>query len=142
MQTEGGSASGSAGGCQAGGGSGGSASTGGGGWVLPLLVWLLLRRRDLRRGRGDGLLPVLLLLVLSTGPALATDYSVGLGPIQLGVGDFTEDGVDDLVTANATASSFTVLLNNGLGGCSSSSTLLGVTNPVCVATGRLRKNVD
>src|SRR5215510_3130867 len=44
-----------------------------------------------------------------------TDFTTGLGPIKVAVGDFNGDGKNDLVTANETDNNVSILLGTGIG---------------------------
>jgi VCBS repeat protein len=46
----------------------------------------------------------------------ATSYSVGTTPVALSIGDFDEDGTDDVVTANAGSHDLTISFGDGAGG--------------------------
>jgi len=56
-------------------------------------------------GNGDG----------TFTPALNSPVTVGRGPLSITVGDFTDDGIPDLATANAVDNTVTILLGNGNG---------------------------
>src|ERR1700691_4705052 len=43
------------------------------------------------------------------------DFATGVGPVAVAVGDFNGDGVTDVVTANSTANTVSVLLGHGDG---------------------------
>ena len=49
-------------------------------------------------------------------PAAGDPFPVGTNPYNLGVGDFNNDGIQDLAVANAGSNSVTVLLGDGAGG--------------------------
>lgn len=51
----------------------------------------------------------------SFSPASGSPFAVGAGPIGVVVGDFNNDGIPDLATANYTAETVTVLIGNGFG---------------------------
>src|SRR5271155_2204771 len=44
------------------------------------------------------------------------DFATGVGPVAVAVGDFNSDGLTDVVTANSSARSVSVLLGHGNGG--------------------------
>ncbi len=50
--------------------------------------------------------------------AAGSPFTVGTYPVSLAVGDFNEDGIQDLAIANNTSNDVTVLLGNGSGGFS------------------------
>lgn len=78
-------------------------------------------------GNGDG----------TFAQASGSPFSVGSHPQQpffITVGDFNNDGIQDLVTANAAGNSVTVLLGNGSGGFTSASFAVGHT-PESIAVG-------
>jgi hypothetical protein len=52
---------------------------------------------------------------LASGLSTATAYAAGAGPEDVVTGDFNGDGKRDLVTANSTANTISVLLGNGDG---------------------------
>ena len=52
---------------------------------------------------------------LASGLSTATAYATGMGPEAVVTGDFNGDGKIDLVTANSTANTISVLLGNGDG---------------------------
>ena len=51
----------------------------------------------------------------ANGFATAATYSTGAAPVSIAAGDFNLDGKTDLVTANSTANTISVLLGNGDG---------------------------
>ncbi len=51
----------------------------------------------------------------ASGLMTATSYATGIGPLAVASGDFNGDGKIDLVTANGTANTVSVLLGNGDG---------------------------
>ena len=65
----------------------------------------------------------------------ATDYATGLGPVGIAAADFNGDGVTDLVTANFTANTVSVLLGNGDGTFGVNVDYPTGTGAVAVATG-------
>ena len=72
---------------------------------------------------------------LASGRSAAAAPSAGAGPHAVATGDFNGDGKTDLVTANSTANTATVLLGNGDGTfCAKVDYSVG-TQPVSVAVG-------
>jgi len=67
-------------------------------------------------------------------------YSVGFGPASIAVGDLNGDGFSDLVTANATGKSLSVLLNSGNGVFASASSLSMTSSPQDVAVGDFNRD--
>lgn len=64
-----------------------------------------------------------------------TNLSVGPGPFAVAVGDFNGDGEVDLVTANHTISSLSILLGNGAGGFSAATNIYMDNAPYSVTVG-------
>jgi uncharacterized protein (TIGR03437 family) len=69
------------------------------------------------------------------GPAAASPFMVGASPQSVTAGDFNGDGAPDLVTANSSDNTVTVLLGDGAGGFrpASGSPFPAGMNPVSVA---------
>jgi uncharacterized protein (TIGR03437 family) len=69
---------------------------------------------------GRILLPLVTILQAAANaqftPAAASPFSAGAGPSSVAVGDFNEDGIQDLAIANFGGNNVTVLLGNGTGG--------------------------
>jgi hypothetical protein len=63
------------------------------------------------------------------------DYPTGQGPIGIASGDFNGDGAADLATANFTANTVSVLLNNGDGTFATNVDYPTGKGPIAVATG-------
>ncbi len=64
---------------------------------------------------GSGALSLTVSAGLASGLSTATAYATGAGPQAVVTGDFNGDGKTDLVTANSTANTISVLLGNGDG---------------------------
>ncbi len=64
---------------------------------------------------GSGALSLTVSAGLASGLSTATAYATGAGPEAVVTGDFNGDGKTDLVTANSTANTISVLLGNGDG---------------------------
>jgi ankyrin repeat protein len=61
------------------------------------------------------LAPVALAQRVSFKPASGSPVRVGSGPVSVAVGDFNEDGINDMVVANANDNTISVFLGNGDG---------------------------
>jgi hypothetical protein len=67
--------------------------------------------------------------------APGSPFAVGPGPRSVAVGDFNQDGIQDLVTANLTNDTLTVLLGDGSGGFGAPLSIVVGTSPTSVAVG-------
>lgn len=72
-------------------------------------------------------------------PASGSPITVGSGARSIAVGKFNNDSNQDLVVANSTANTLSILTGDGLGGFSAS-TITGFTNPYAVAVGDFNKD--
>jgi len=63
------------------------------------------------------------------------DFDTGKGPVSVSAADFNRDGLLDIVTANSTDNSITVLLNNGSGAFTGRKDYPAGKNPRVVLTG-------
>src|SRR4051812_31037905 len=72
-------------------------------------------------------------------PATGSPFAVGSNPQAIAVGDFNVDGRPDLVTANSSANSVSVLLGNGSGGFTAATggSVATGASPQAVAVGDL-----
>jgi len=66
-------------------------------------------------------------------PGPQSPITTGLGPVSVAVGDFNGDGVPDLVVANSTDNTVTVLLGSGKGGFAAGSPVSVGAGPASVA---------
>src|SRR5205823_4747202 len=96
---------------------------------LPVLASLLFPAGSL------GVAAVLAGSSSSFGPA--RDYPTGHTPVWVAIGDLTGDGKPDLATANAEASTLSVLLNSGDGSFGSKVDSRTGFHPTAVAIGDL-----
>jgi uncharacterized repeat protein (TIGR01451 family) len=71
----------------------------------------------------------------ANGLTAGTNYPTGAGPWGIAVADFNGDGKTDLVTANATANTISVLLGNGDGTFSANTDYAAGTAPFAVVAG-------
>jgi hypothetical protein len=71
----------------------------------------------------------------NTGIFNVSDISVGNGPRSVAIGDFNSDGKQDIAVVNGGASTVSIMLGNGIGGFSLSSTLNVGNTPFSAAIG-------
>jgi hypothetical protein len=114
--------------------------------LLPIHAPFL--RRSLHYARPDSALALFLVatLIACLTPRLSQaqfnvglrlDFSVGTGPWSVAIGDLNGDGKSDLVTANQSSASISVLLGNGLDGFGAKTDFTVGTSPTWVAIGDL-----
>lgn len=70
----------------------------------------------------------------------APNVIVGNAPISTAVGDFNNDGKQDIVTANVTANTVSIRLGDGLGGFSSVSDINVTSGPTSIAVGDINND--
>jgi hypothetical protein len=64
-----------------------------------------------------------------------TNYPVGDSPYSVAIGDFTGDGIQDLVAGNYDSDNVSILVNDGSGGFGSATNLPVGHNPLSIAIG-------
>ncbi|MBL8636849.1 MAG: VCBS repeat-containing protein, partial [Myxococcales bacterium] len=69
------------------------------------------------------------------GFGAATNFSAGMGPRSVAVGDFNGDNKPDLAVANSGSNNVSVLPGNGMGGFGAVTNFAAGTNPSSVAVG-------
>jgi len=68
-------------------------------------------------------------------PAVNNSYTVGTFPLSVAAGDFTGDGKPDIITADDSSSTISLLRNNGTGGFVPGGTFNIGSGPVDLAVG-------
>ena len=69
-----------------------------------------------------------------------TNVAVSTGPTTVAVGDFNNDGKQDIAVANTNTNTVSVRLGNGLGGFLGGPNVVAITYPTCIGLGDFNKD--